>query len=154
MAISDKDFGELFHQVRLINSRVTGIEDTTEVILRADAGKIRDPFLKRVSSDPLLGRVYLAIDGKRSQRELARELKEGTKTVSEATVSRKIDQLREEHLVMLREQTKAGRIYQKHPVVERNLRLSRHVTRLLTKQSSTSASGSKGRNRRSSRQSK
>lgn len=135
MAVSDNDFKELFQQVRLINSRITGIEDTTEVILRADAAKIRDPFLRKVAEDALLGKVYLAVDGVRSQKEIASEVKKGERSVSEATISRKIDFLREDHLIVLREQTKAGRIYEKHPVVERNLRLARNVTRLLAKAS-------------------
>jgi hypothetical protein len=128
---SNDDFAELFHQVRLINSRVTGIEATTEVLLRADGAKIRDPFLEEVRTDTQLGRVYLEVDGQKGQREIAAALKAAGIRTSEATVSRKIDKLRESHFIVLRTQTKAGKIYEKHPVVERNLRLSRHVRRVL-----------------------
>jgi hypothetical protein len=129
--VSEGDFAELFHQVRLINSRVTGIEATTEVLLRADGAKIRGPFLEEVQKDVQLGLVYLEVDGERGQKEIVAALKAKGIRTSEATVSRKIDKLREAHFVTLKTQTKAGRIYEKHPVVERNLRLSRHVRRLL-----------------------
>jgi hypothetical protein len=133
MNVSDKDFEELFHQVRLINSRVTGIEAATEVLLRADGSKIRDPFLEVVRKDPQLGWIYLEVDGVKGQREIVAGLKAKGITTSEATVSRKIDKLSELHLVVLKDQTKAGKIYEKQAVVERNLRLSRHVKRELEK---------------------
>ncbi len=133
MAISDRDFQELFHQVRLINSRVLGIEATIEVLLRADGNKIREPFIEEVTKDPQLGLVYLEVDGLKGQREIVASLKAAGTPTSEATVSRKLDRLREHHLIVLKDQTKSGKIYEKHPVVERNLRLSRHVVRALAK---------------------
>ncbi len=133
MNVSDEDFKELFHQVRLINSRVTGIEATTEVMLRADGEKISGPFLKDVAADAQLGLVFLEVDGVKGQREITRALKEKGVATSEQTVGRKVDKLRERHLIVFKAQTKSGKIYDKHPVVERNLRLSKKVERALKK---------------------
>lgn len=128
MPISDSDFAELFNQVRAINSRVTGMERTQEVLVRAEARQIVDPFLDAVRADPVLGRIYLEVDGTKSQNEIAAALR-----TSPATVSRKLDALEKDwHLIVLKDRTKDGKLYERAPV-ERILNLSRRVTRALSK---------------------
>lgn len=116
----------MFNQVRTIRSRIEGIESTQQILVRAEMEQIVPPLLERMKKDSLLAKVYLKVNGKLSQKEIAEALK-----TSEMTVSRKIDTLhQDEHVIVLADRTAAGKIYDKAPV-EKILNLSRKVRKEL-----------------------
>jgi predicted HTH transcriptional regulator len=124
--MNDEDFLEMFNQVRTIRSRVEGIEQTQRVLVRAEMEKIVPPLIEKMEKDPLLAQVYLEVDGKKPQKKVAEVL-----NVSEATVSRRIDKLlKDEHVIVLVDQTTSGRIYDKAPL-EQFLGLSRRIRKEL-----------------------
>lgn len=124
--MTDPDLLEMFNQVRTIRSRIEGIESTQQILVRAEMESIVPPLLDRMRKDPMLAKVYLKIDGKLSQKEIAKAL-----STSDMTVSRKIDTLhQDEHVIVLVDRTGAGKIYDKAPV-EKILNLSRRITKEL-----------------------
>jgi hypothetical protein len=124
--MKDEDALEMFNQVRTIRSRIEGIESTQQILVRAEMNEIVPPLLERMKKDPLLAKVYLKVDGKLSQKEIAKALK-----TSEMTVSRKIETLdQDEHIIVLADRTGAGKIYDKAPV-EAILNLSRKIKKEL-----------------------
>ena len=122
---------EIFNELRTIRSRVESIEKTQEVLVRADADRILAGVLPQFRADRVLCEVNLRVDGTKGQRQIVAELDAaGVSGASEATVSRKIDALRELDLVELADRTALGKIYAKTQI-ERLLRLSKYVERAL-----------------------
>lgn len=123
---------ELFAEIRVIRSRIEGIEHTQEILVRAQHKQILPALLEMFENDPTLARIYLLIDGQRSQREVVQALRgQGHEISSEATVSRKIDRLANDlALVDLIDQTRKGKIYRRS-AVDRILGLSRLVQKMV-----------------------
>lgn len=120
----------VFNELRTIRSRIESIERTQEVLVRAEADRILADILPRFREDLVLGQVYLLVDGIRGQRQITVAMSDaGMAGSSEATVSRKLEALRDLDLVELVDRTAAGKIYAKTQV-DRLLRLSRHVERI------------------------
>jgi predicted HTH transcriptional regulator len=124
--VTDPDMLEMFNQVRTIRSRIEGIESTQQILVRAEMERIVPPLLDRMRKDRTLAKVYLKVNGRLSQKEIAKALK-----ISEMTASRKIDSLhQDEHVIVLVDRTSAGKIYDKAPV-EQILNLSRKISKEL-----------------------
>lgn len=122
---------EVYNELRTIRSRVESIEKTQEVLVRAEADRILASLLPQFQADRVLGEVYLRVDGTKGQRQIVLALKDaGVPGASEATVSRKMDALRDMDLVELVDRTSFGNIYAKTQI-ERLLRLSKHVKQVL-----------------------
>jgi hypothetical protein len=129
--VSNEDFLELFAQIRTIRSRIETIERTQDILVRAEARNILPAIEKAFKADPLLARIYLAVDGVKTQSDIVEEIKMSGHRVSGASVSRKLEKLEKDfHLVDLADRTKAGKVYRKGEL-ERILRLSRRVEKLL-----------------------
>lgn len=126
---------EIFNELRTIRSRVESIEKTQEVLVRAEGDRILAALLPLFKADRVLGEVYLRVNGTRGQRDIVAALKAASVLgASEATVSRKMDALRELDLVELVDRTTLGKIYAKTQI-DRLLRLSKHVERVLKESS-------------------
>jgi len=111
----------IYNELRTIRSRIESIEKTQEVLVRAEADRILAGLLPIFRADLAMAKVYLAVDGRKGQRDIGTEI-----GVSEATVSRKIEKLRELDLVELVDRTASGNIYAR-TTIDRLLRLSRRV---------------------------
>jgi DNA-binding transcriptional ArsR family regulator len=121
----------IYNELRVIRSRIESIEKTQEVLVRAERERILAELLPSFEGDLTLCRVYLLVDGARGQRQIAAQLgAAGAVGASEATVSRKLDALRDLDLIELVDRTTAGNIYRKAPV-DRLLRLTRQVQQIV-----------------------
>lgn len=121
---------ESARELRLIRDRLDVIEHTQEVLVRLQHQLFWDDLIPIFEKDPLLAQVFLLADGTRTQREIVAALKASnqSKGATEATVSRKLDKLRDDlHLVRVIDAAK-GHVYAQLPVV-RILGLKRKVTR-------------------------
>lgn len=122
---------DIFNELRTIRSRVESIEKTQEILVRAEADRILSTVLPRFGEDRVLCEVYLRVDGKKGQRQIVETLRAASVPgASEATVSRKLEVLRDLDLVELVDRTAQGKIYSKRQI-DRLLRLSRHVEQVL-----------------------
>lgn len=121
----------VFNELRTIRSRIESIERTQEVLVRAEADRILASILPRFREDLVLGQIYLLVDGIRGQRQITTAMSQAGMTgASEATVSRKLEALRDLDVIELVDRTAAGKIYAKTQV-DRLLRLSRQVERIV-----------------------
>lgn len=120
---------DALNELATIRARIEGIEHTQEVLVRAHAKAILAEVDARFDADPILKAIYLLIDGTRTQQELVALLAGEGHTVSQPTVSRKIDVLRKDlHLVEVDTRTRAGETYKK-TAVDRILGITRRLER-------------------------
>ncbi len=116
---------DAFDEIQQIRIRLDGIEQTQEMLVRANATQVLAEVDELVDKDEMAARVYLLVDGRRTQQDIATEL-----ATSEATVSRRLEKLREVHLIRLVDRRGAGNVYQK-AAADRILRLSTRIQRRL-----------------------
>lgn len=121
---------EVFSEIRQIRDRLESIEQTQELLVRADLHRILALIWQEMDNEPILAHVYLAVDGVRTQSVIADNLRAKGIPGSEPTVSRRLDKLRELGLVELIDQTKAGKVYRRTRV-DRILGVARRLERRL-----------------------
>jgi hypothetical protein len=121
---------QLYNELRVIRSRIESIERGQEILIRADRKAVLAEILPSFEKDAILGRIYLLVDGVRGQRQISDELTASGFAASEATVSRRLETLRDLELVVLEDRTAAGKIYRKTQF-DRALRLTHEVEQLL-----------------------
>ena len=107
MAESDK----LTTDVDYIKHKVTSMEITMENLLRVSGKEYRNELIELLDNDEKLKKVFDAIDGKKSQIEIAAEV-----NTTGFTVSKKIQILYEHALIELVDFRKSGKIYKKSKV--------------------------------------
>lgn len=71
--------------------------------------------------------IYLAIDGRRTQGELVEAFKDAGKPMSEPTMTRRIEILRDAGLIERTGTESRGKVYRKNPNVEKILQLSKRI---------------------------
>ena len=122
---------EVFNELRTIRSRIESIEKTQEVLVRAERERILAEILPAFERDVIMARVYLLVDGTRGQRQIGAAFSAaGVRGASEATVSRKLEALRDLDLVERYDRTAVGNIYRK-TAIDRLLRLTRQIQRIV-----------------------
>jgi hypothetical protein len=115
------------NEIKKLRLSVQNVESSLEMMLRHSAADFRKAKLALFSGDEELKAVYLAIDGRRTQAEIV-ELLLGTPTKpSQPTVSRRMNKLEDEGLISKVSASKSGIVYQKNELLEKVLRLSRHL---------------------------
>ena len=121
---------EVFNEIRQVRARLEGIEHTQEVLVRAVGDAILKQIWEYMDSDDILARVYLLVDGKRTQKDIVEALKaEKVAGASQPSVSRRLDVLqRELALITVVRQTKAGKVY-RHTASDRILGVARKLER-------------------------
>ncbi len=123
---------DAFAELRAMRARLEGIEHRQEILVRAHSDEILKKIWEYIDNDPLLGEVYLSIDGKRTQQGLIDALKEkGITTLSQPTISRRLGKLMNElSLIEVVERTSEGASYRKTDL-EKILHLTPRVERRL-----------------------
>jgi hypothetical protein len=118
---------DIHNALLAIHSRLDVVEGKVTVIARADRSKLLDELKKAVTANPIIGRIFLAIDGKKNQEQLRAELDIGA-----ATMSRWIQKLAREHgMIELVPGREAGKIYRHERQMEDVLALSSNVAKWL-----------------------
>lgn len=122
---------DVYKEIRFLRDRVQAIDHKQEVLIRAQRAAIETEVLSAMRADPKLARVYVNVDGKRTQKEIVDVLGATGKAMSQPTVSRRMDVLSGELAVIeLVDRTRLGDVYAKS-AVDRILRLTPKVERLL-----------------------
>jgi DNA-binding transcriptional ArsR family regulator len=112
---------DAFDELQTIRVRLDAIEQTQEMLVRANSAEILRDVDALTHDDDLAIRVYLLVDGQRTQGDIADEL--GT---TQPTVSKKITKLQQLHLVRVVEKRGGGNVYAK-AAADRILRLSPRI---------------------------
>jgi len=111
-----------------IHSRLGVIEGKVNLLTRAGRDAHMELLKETVTKQPIVGQIYLLLDGKRSQREIFKVLGESGISTSEMTVSRRLEDMESEH--GMTKLVKGGRsnIYAREPEMARLLNLVKKVT--------------------------
>jgi hypothetical protein len=119
---------ETFDEIRRLRVQVDDIGAMTETLVRAQGKELEAAMMERFEKDPVLKAVFLLVDAKRSQSEIAEQVgKNSKKGGTNATISRKIEILSEEmHLIELVDYKAKGKIY-KRTKLDRILHISRKL---------------------------
>ncbi|HEX3518855.1 MAG TPA: hypothetical protein VHT29_07465 [Solirubrobacteraceae bacterium] len=118
---------EIQNALLAIYSRLDVIEGKVTVIARADREKLLDELEKVVKKDPIIGRIYLALDGRKNQDDIVADL-----SSSKPAVSRWLAKMSREHGVVEAAKGQRGsNVYRHNPQMEEVLHLSAKVEKWL-----------------------
>lgn len=119
---------ETADDIRTIRYDIESIKTSQHLLLRGQSRELLAEILGQFQKDDNLALVYLALDGKRNQDEIARRIRDSGGDISQPTVSRKLARLDSEGLIELRPGPGAAAWTHKD-VVERVWRLSSRVAK-------------------------
>jgi DNA-binding MarR family transcriptional regulator len=106
-----------------IKHKVDSMDRTLERLLRVNGKAMIADYLEQFRTDSLLGRIYLAIDGKKTQKELISEI-----GCSQPTISRRLQILQELDLIETIQTGRDGMSYQ-YTRMEKLFNISRTITK-------------------------
>lgn len=110
---------ELYLTVNYIKNKVDMLEKIEILNLRANE-VLHDKYISLLQNDPLLMSVYKAIDGVKSQTEIASDI-----STSDKTVSVKIKTLFENGLIEIKSIGSSGKRIYTHSVAEQAFQLTK-----------------------------
>ncbi len=120
---------EIQNALLAIHSRLGTIEGKINLVARAEREEILMVLEEAIREDPLLGQIYLLLDGKRSQRGILEELKKHDISSSQPTVSRRMAELVTEYGIADPIGTGAGTVLRKNRAAEDVLNVTRRIRR-------------------------
>lgn len=126
------DAADVQNALLAIHSRLGTIEGKINLVARAEREKILEVLEGVIRPDPLLGQIYLLLDGSRRQRDIIELLSGFDISASQSTVSRRMDLLVLEYGVADPVGGEASRILAKNRAAEDVLNLSTRVRQWLT----------------------
>lgn len=127
--MSDQD--EIQNALLSIHSRLGVIEGKVNLVARADRTTLLALLEETVRKQPLIGQIYLLLDGRRSQKDVLEALTAEGITVSQPTVSRRMAEMETEHGIADLLQGGAMKVYGKDREMERVLNLSKNIRKWL-----------------------
>jgi hypothetical protein len=143
-----RDADPLHDDLLAIHSRLGSIEGKVNLLARVD----RKPFLellqKTVEGQPLIGQIYLALDGARTQNELIDYLAEFGIETSKASVSRRLGEMEREHGMVELGKGGNSKVYGRDPTMEKILNLPDNVRKWLVAASKVVPEAQKKRSRK------
>lgn len=115
-----------------IHSRLGAIEGKVNLVARAERDELLVLLRGAVENQPLIGQIYLLLDGSLSQKEVLARLHESGVDTSIASVSRRMEEMETE--LGIADVVPGGRskVLRKDPEMERVLNLSTNMRRWLT----------------------
>ncbi|HEX8102061.1 MAG TPA: hypothetical protein VF533_05590 [Solirubrobacteraceae bacterium] len=125
---------EMQNALVAIYSRLGTIEGKVTLVARADRERILSVLEAVVRKTPLVGQIYLLLDGKRAQRQILEELTMHGITTSEATVSRRMAEMATEHGIADLVKAGATKVYRKNREMEDVLNLSKNMLKWLAEE--------------------
>jgi hypothetical protein len=126
------DNAEIQNALLAIHSRLGAIEGKINLVARAERPQILSALEEIIKSDPLLGQIYLALNGQRTQQEVLEYLKASGIATSQPTVSRRMNDLVTEYGIAAQTDVGNGIALSKDNEVEQILNLSKRIKTWLT----------------------
>lgn len=118
---------EIQNALLAIYSRLNTIEGKVTLVARADRERILGVLEEVVRRSPLIGQIYLLLDGKRTQREVHEELAKHGITPSQPTVSRRMADMSTEYGIADLVKGGAVKIFRRNREMEDVLNLSTRI---------------------------
>jgi hypothetical protein len=116
---------EVQNALLAIHSRLGTIEGKVNLVARAERESVLHVLQEAVQKDPLLGQIYLLLDGSLSQKDVHERLKQYGIVTSQPTVSRRMTDLVSEFGVA--DPIGTGAVLRKNKAAEDILNLSRRI---------------------------
>ncbi len=115
-----------------IHSRLGVIEGKVNLVARAEREAFLSLIEKTVRAQPLVGQLYLLLDGQRTQKQMLEMLTAQGVTTSKVSIWRRIGEMETEHGMAKLVQGGAVMIHAKDPEMEKLLNLTKKVGEWLT----------------------
>jgi DNA polymerase III delta prime subunit len=131
-----------------IHARLGTIEGRVTLIARAEREQILESLGKDIRKKALIGQIYLALDGSRSQRDVFEVLKAAGIETSEMTVSRTMGKMHTESGIIELVSAGGSKIYRKGDESEAVLNLSAKIREWLREEGEVDPAPPPGRRRR------
>ena len=126
------DSQRIGNALNAIHSRLGAIEGKVTLGVRADQDRYLETLKEIIREQPLIGQVYLLLDGERSQRDVHQELQRAGISVGEMTVHRRMNKIEEHGLADLSRTADGGeRVLRKDPAMESVLSLTKNIAKWL-----------------------
>ena len=126
-----RDDAKIENALYAVHSRLGVIEGKVNLVARAERKELLALLEQTVRGDPLLGQIYLLLDGNRTQKDVLEKLRKYGITPSQATVSRRMTIMETEHGIVDLIQGGNAKIYGKDPTMETVLNLRRNIRKWL-----------------------
>jgi hypothetical protein len=123
---------EIHNALLGIHAKLGTIEGKVNLAARANRERLLAELEAAIRKDPLLGQIYLLLDGKRSQIEVRETLAEFDITPSQPTLSRRMAALGTEHGVADLVEGGSTLVLRKDREAEQVLTLSKNIRKWLT----------------------
>src|SRR6187200_2912169 len=106
-----------------IHSRLGSIEGKVNLLARVDRPQFLKLLRETVEKQPLVGQIYLALDGVRTQGDVMEYLAGFDINTSAPTVSRRLGEMEREHGMIDLVRGGSSKVYDKDPTSEKILNL-------------------------------
>jgi hypothetical protein len=115
-----------------IHSRLGVIEGKVNLVARAERENLRAELRSTIRDKPMIGQIYLVVDGSRTQKEIAELLAAfNVPRATESTVSRRTGEMEVEHGMITVVSGGASKIYARDSEMEKMLNLRAQVRKWL-----------------------
>lgn len=122
---------EIQNALLAIHSRLGVIEGKVHLVARAERERLLQMLEQIVRAQPLIGQIYLVLDGERTQKDIHEQLAGYGITPSQPTLSRRMTEMETEHGIADLVQSGGTKVYRKDREMERVLNLSRNIRKWL-----------------------
>lgn len=119
---------EIHSALLAIHSRLGSVEGKVNLVARANRPGLLADLEELVAKAPLIGQIYLLLDGKRSQQDVLAALTAAGITTSQQTVSRRMGEMETDHGIA--DLVKLG-TYRRDAQMEQILNLSKKIRKWL-----------------------
>jgi DNA-binding transcriptional ArsR family regulator len=127
--VSDPD--PLHDDLLAIHSRLGAIEGKVNLLARVDRLQFLQLLRETIEKQPLIGQIYLALDGVRTQNEIVDFLAEFKIETSAPTVSRRLGEMEREHGMVDLIKGGNSKVYGQDPTSEKILNLAANIRKWL-----------------------
>jgi hypothetical protein len=141
---------EINNALLAIHSRLGVIEGKVNLVARAHKKSSLEDVEKVIRKSPLLGQIYLLLDGFRTQTEIYEKLREFGISTSPMGVSRAMKKLETEYGMVDLVKGGSSRIFRKDTEAERVLNLSTNIRKWLAAVNAIVPEGAQRRRRKKS----
>ena len=125
------DDGKIENALYAVHSRLGVIEGKVNLVARAERKQLLALLEQTIRKDPLLGQIYLLLDGNRTQKKIHEDLVAAGVAVSQPTVSRRMALMETEHGIAELIQGGNTVVYGKDPAMEKVLNLTQNTRKWL-----------------------
>jgi hypothetical protein len=110
-----------------IYSRLGAIEGKLSLVARAERDSLLEVLRSTVKDKPVVGQIYLLVDGKRSQKDIIESLGAYDIKITQGTVSKRMSEMVSEHGMIVIASDGAQTVYAKEPETQKLLNLKKKV---------------------------